>query len=246
MNTIAISYDPILVGLSYLISVFGAYTALQLAIGIPVAKGKSAIGWLIGAAFAMGGGAIWSMHFIGMLAYEVNIPVAYDPMTTTISAVLAIVVTGFGLFVVGRGSANSIKLVIGGFFAGIGVAGMHYTGMAAMIMPAELSYDPILLGISIVIAVIAATVALWLAFNLRGNMQRFGSAFVMGAAVCGMHYTGMAAAILEPMGEVTNQPGFGVSAQQLGVIIFAISVVLLTIMLIVGMHRSRRLLQLED
>jgi NO-binding membrane sensor protein with MHYT domain len=246
MNTIAVSYDPTLIGLSYLISVFGAYTALQLAIGIPVAEGKSAIGWLIGAAFAMGGGAIWSMHFIGMLAYKLNIPVTYDPMITIISAILAIVVTGFGLFVVGRGSANSMNLVIGGFSTGIGVAGMHYTGMAAMIMPAELTYDPILLGLSVVIAVIAATVALWLAFNLRGNMQRFGSAFVMGAAVCGMHYTGMAAAILSPAREVANQSGSGVSAQQLGIFIFALSVILLSVMLIVGMSRSRQLLELAE
>ena len=246
MNTIVVSYDLTLVGLSYLISVFGSYTALQLAIGIPVAEGKSAMGWLAGAAFAMGGGAIWSMHFIGMLAYEVNVPVTYDPMITIISAILAVVVTGFGLFVVGRGVANSIKLVIGGFSTGIGVAGMHYTGMAAMIMPAELSYDPILVGLSIVIAVIAATVALWLAFNLRGNMQRFGSAIVMGTAVCGMHYTGMAAAILNPVGEAANQPGFGVSAQQLGIFVFAVSVILLTVMLIVGMSRSRQLLELEE
>lgn len=243
MNTIAVSYDPTLIALSYLISVFGAYTALQLATGIRIAEGKSVAGWLVGAAFAMGGGAIWSMHFIGMLAYDVNIPVSYDPTITIISAILAIVVTGFGLFVVGRGSANSLKLIIGGFSAGIGVAAMHYTGMAAMIMPAELSYDPILLGVSVIIAVIAATVALWLAFNLKGNMQRFGSAFVMGAAVCGMHYTGMAAAILEPARGVANQSGLGVSAQQLGIFVFALSVILLAIMLIVGMYRSRQLIQ---
>jgi NO-binding membrane sensor protein with MHYT domain len=246
MNTITISYDLTLIGLSYLISVFGAYTALQLAIGIPAAEGKSMMGWLAGAALAMGGGAIWSMHFLGMLAYEVNMPVAYDPMITFISAIIAVTVTAVGLFIVGRGAASLAKLVLGGIFTGLGVAGMHYTGMAAMIMPAALSYDPTLFGLSIVIAVVAATVALWLAFNLRGNMQRFGSAIVMGAAVCGMHYTGMAAAILKPTGEANVQSGFGISAQQLGIYVFALAVVLLTVILFVGMSRSRQLLELEE
>lgn len=246
MNTITVSYDLTLIGLSYLISVFGAYTALQLAIGIPAAEGKSMMGWLASAALALGGGAIWSMHFIGMLAYEVNIPVAYDPMITFISAILAVAVVGVGLFIVGRGAASSAKLVIGGVFTGLGVAGMHYMGMAAMIMPATLSYDPTLFGLSIIIAVVAATVALWLAFNLRGNIQQFGSAIVMGAAVCGMHYTGMAAVTLKLTGEANVQSGFGISAPQLGIYVFALTSVLLTVILIVGMSRSSQILEREE
>jgi len=245
VSAITVSYDLMLVALSFVISVFGAYTALQLAIGIPAAQGKSMVAWLIGAALAMGGGAIWSMHFIGMLAFEVDIPVAYDPVITLVSAIIAVAVTGVGLFVVGRGEASAAKLLIGGIFTGLGVAGMHYTGMAAMIMPAGLSYDSLLFSLSIVIAVVAATVALWLAFNLRGNLQRFGSAFVMGAAVCGMHYTGMAAAILTPTGEGGVQPALGVSTQQLGIYVFGIAGVLLTAILIVGMSRSRQVLELD-
>jgi len=246
VSTITVSYDMTLVALSYVISVFGAYTALQLAIGIPAAQGRSMVGWLVGAALAMGGGAIWSMHFIGMLAYEVSMPVAYDPVITLVSAIIAVAVTGVGLFVVGRGEASAAKLLIGGVFTGLGVAGMHYAGMAAMIMPADLSYDPLLFSLSIVIAAVAATVALWLAFNLRGNLQRFGSAFVMGAAVCGMHYTGMAAAILSPAGEGGVQPALGVSTQELGIYVFGIAGVLLTAILLVGMSRSRQILELED
>ena len=245
MSTIVVTYDLTLVGLSFLISVFGAYTALQLAIGIPVAQGKSVMGWLAGAALAMGGGAIWSMHFIGMLAYQVNTPVAYDPLITMISAVIAMLVTGIGLLVVGRGAASYAKLIMGGVFTGLGVAGMHYTGMAAMIMPAALSYDPVLFGISIVIAVVAATVALWLAFNLRGNLQRFGSAIVMGLAVCGMHYTGMAAAIWTWTGETRVEAGFGLSAQELAIYVFAVTGTLLTVILLVAMSRSRPILDLE-
>ena len=156
------------------------------------------------------------------------------------------VVTGIGLLVVGRGAASYAKLIMGGIFTGLGVAGMHYTGMAAMIMPASLSYDPLLLSLSVVIAVVAATVALWLAFNLRCNLQRFGSAIVMGLAVCGMHYTGMAAAILTRTGEASVEASFRLSASELAVYVFAVTGALLTIILLVALSRSRPLLQLED
>ena len=246
MNTIVATYDLTLVALSYLIAVFGSYTALQLAIEIPVAEGKSMIAWLGGAALAIGGGAIWSMHFIGMLAYQVDIPVGYDPTLTAISAVIAVIVTGIGLFVVGRGAASYAKLIMGGIFTGLGVAGMHYTGMAAMIMPADLSYDPLLFALSIVIAVVAATVALWLAFNLRGNLQRFGSAIVMGLAVCGMHYTGMAAAILTWTGETQVNAGLRLSALELAIYVFAIAGTLLTAILFVAMLRPGQVLEIEE
>ena len=98
-----------------------------------------------------------------------------------------------GLFVVGRGKSNLLKLISGGVFTGLGVAGMHYTGMAAMRMAADISYRIDLVALSLVIAVVAATAALWLAFNVRGSLQKFGSALVMGVALCGMHYTGMSA-----------------------------------------------------
>ncbi len=246
MNTIVATYDLTLVALSFLIAVFGAYTALQLAIEIPVAEGKGMVGWLSGAALAMGGGAIWSMHFIGMLAWQVDIPVGYDPSLTVISAVIAVMVTGIGLFAVGRGAASYAKLIMGGIFTGLGVAGMHYTGMAAIIMPADLSYDPLLFALSIVIAVVAATVALWLAFNLRGNLQRFGSAIVMGLAVCGMHYTGMAAAILTWTGETEVNAGLRLSALELAIYVFAIAGTLLTAILFVAMLRPGQVLEIEE
>src|SRR5882724_4885987 len=161
-----IFYDPFLVVLSYVISVLGSYTALQLAIAIPQAKDRStAFGWVAGAALALGGGAIWSMHFIAMNAADMGMPVAYDAFLTAASLVMAIVASGFGLYVVGRGEGSAVKLLVGGTLTGLGVALMHYTGMAAMIMPAKISYDTTLFTASLVIAVVAATVALWLAFN---------------------------------------------------------------------------------
>jgi NO-binding membrane sensor protein with MHYT domain len=187
MNTI--HYEPFLVGLSYVISVFGSYVALQLATAILQGRSWGAvIGSVIGAAVAVGGGAIWSMHFIAMNAADLGIPVVYDPFLTFLSLAFGILAPAVGLFIVGRSDGGPFNLPLGGVLTGAGVALMHYTGMAAMIMPAKISYDPTLFWAANAIAIVAATVALWLAFNLRGNLQRFGSAFVMGIAVCGMHH----------------------------------------------------------
>jgi len=242
MNTI--HYEPFLVALSYVISVFGSYTALQLAIAIPQGRTWGAvIGSVIGAAVAVGGGAIWSMHFIGMNAADLGIPVAYDPVLTITSLTLSILAPALGLFIVGRSDGGPINLPLGGLLTGLGVALMHYTGMAAMIMPATISYDITLFWASIVIAVVAATVALWLAFNLRGNLQRFGSAFVMGVAVCGMHYTGMYALKLTPTKDVVVAGGM--SSTNLAYSVFGVTAVLLTLLLIYSAWKSQRTLSAE-
>ncbi|HVQ61748.1 MAG TPA: MHYT domain-containing protein [Burkholderiales bacterium] len=241
MNTI--HYEPFLVALSYVISVFGSYTALQLAIAIPAGRTWGAVmGSVIGAAAAVGGGAIWSMHFIGMNAADLGIPVAYDPVLTITSLILSILAPAVGLFIVGRSDGGPINLPLGGVLTGLGVALMHYTGMAAMIMPAKISYDPTLFWASIAIAIVAATVALWLAFNLRGNLQRFGSAFVMGIAVCGMHYTGMYALKLEPTKEAVVNTGIALSPTNLAYSVFGVTAVILTLLLIYSAWKSQRAL----
>src|SRR5438105_13661567 len=131
----AIHDEPLLVVLSYVISVLGSYTALRLAVAIPQAPDRmSALGWTLGAAIALGGGAIWSMHFIAMNAADMGVPVAYDATLTFASLVMAIVASGFGLYVVGRGEGSAAKLLVGGTLTGLGVALMHYTGRAALIM----------------------------------------------------------------------------------------------------------------
>lgn len=187
------SYALHIVALSYVMAVIGSFTALQIATRIPSAKGMSLLGWLFAGGLALGGGAIWSMHFIGMTAYHTGMDISYDPIMTAVSLVIAVVVAMVGLVIVGKSNSKIIFLLLAGVAGGIGVCAMHYLGMAAMIVEAKTSYDYTIVGISVVIAIAAATAALWLAFNLRGNMQRFGSAFVMGIAVCGMHYTGMSA-----------------------------------------------------
>lgn len=241
MSTTIIHYDLGLVALSYVIAVLGSYTALQLAIAIPQAEYRSTVlGWVAGAAVALGG-AIWSMHFIGMTAASMGMPVAYDPFLTALSLVIGIVASGIGLLIVGRGEGRPANLLVGGVLTGLGVALMHYTGMAAMIMPAKISYDTTLFVLSIVIALVAATAALWLAFNLRGNLQRFGSAIVMGAAVCSMHYTGMYALRMSHTGDAMLMTADSWFASSMGYLVFGVAAVFLLLLLFFSAWRSQRL-----
>ncbi|AEV82158.1 histidine kinase [Actinoplanes sp. SE50] len=150
--------------------------------------------WLAIAAFAIGGGAIWLMHFSAMLGFDVpDSPVRYDLPTTLLSMVFAVVTVGIGLMVVGHGAPSPAKTVAAGFLTGGGVLAMHYTGMEGMRMSAVVHYDPVLVAASALIALAACTTALWFAVSVRGLTRIAGAAAVMAVAVCGMHYTGMAA-----------------------------------------------------
>src|SRR5260370_9869004 len=140
------------------------------------------------------GGGIWSMHFIAMLAFFMPMPVSYDFGLTLLSLVVAIGVTAVGFFMIGARQATALRFVLSGIFMGIGIVAMHYTGMAAMRMPAELRYDRLLVALSVLIAIGASIAALWLAFRTTLTWQRLLAAVVMGSAISGMHYTGMAAA----------------------------------------------------
>ncbi|MBF6023325.1 MHYT domain-containing protein [Lysobacter niastensis] len=233
-------HDPMLVILSYLVSVLGSFTALQLAIAIPAARG-TAQRWraIFMAGAVMGGGAIWAMHFIAMLACKMDLPVSYDLTITALSAVIAIASCMVGLAIAGSGVFGWARLTVAGMFMGLGVTGMHYTGMAAMLMPASIHYDQTLVLASATIAIVASIVALWLAFNLRGWMQMLGSALVMGVAVCGMHYTGMQAASFLPNGNEAQQLG-GLDGASLGMTIFAISSALLAGVLALSIVRQRQ------
>jgi len=135
------------------------------------------------------------MHFVAMLAFIMPTPMSYDIGLTTLSLGVAILVTGGGFYVISRQSASPLRLVLSGIFMGLGIAGMHYTGMAAMRGHAELSYDPLFVALSLVIAIGASTVALWLAFRTTDLGQKLVAAVVMGLAISGMHYTAMRAAI---------------------------------------------------
>src|SRR5438105_4128634 len=192
------SYDDRLVALSVLIAIFAAYAALDLAGRTTAARGRVRLAWLIGGAAAMGSG-IWSMHYIGMLAFSLPVPVSYDWPTVLVSLLAAIFASAVALFVASRRKMGWLRALIGSTIMGSGIAAMHYIGMAAMRSTAMCYYDPALFTLSVVLAILISLVALWLTFMLREDKKAAGwrktaSALVMGAAIPVMHYTGMAAA----------------------------------------------------
>jgi PAS domain S-box-containing protein len=193
MTTVAGTYDLHLVALSFAVACLASYTALDLAGRIRASAGSARGTWLATAAISMGGG-IWSMHFIAMLAFLMPMVVTFDVDLTVLSLVVAIVVTGGAFYVIGTRRVTALHLSLSGVFMGIGIVAMHYTGMAAMRMPAELHYDRGLVVLSVVIAIGASIAALWLTFRTVAAWQRIAAAVVMGFAISGMHYTGMAAA----------------------------------------------------
>src|SRR6267143_4373358 len=158
------THDPYLVALSIFVAAFASYTALDLGGRVAAARGLARRVWLVAAAITMGGG-IWSMHFVAMLAFIMPIPMSYDIGLTTLSLVVAIVVTGGGFYVISRQGASPLRLVLSGIFMGLGIVAMHYIGMAAMRGHAELGYERLFVALSVVIAIGASTAALWLAFR---------------------------------------------------------------------------------
>ncbi|WP_347332134.1 MHYT domain-containing protein [Marinimicrobium locisalis] len=241
------SYNWFLVVLSFLISVFGAFTGLQMTNGMKASGKKFSWGWITAAAFALGGGAIWTMHFIGMLAYQLPMDMGYDPWLTFLSLIVAVLAVGLGVATAVAGHLSWPRLLGAGVLTGLGVASMHYIGMAAMVMPGEMHYDQGLVAVSIGIALVAATVALWLAVNLKGTMQILLSAVVMAVAVCGMHYTGMVAMTMEhEPGAATNQVlGQGMAPMTMGLLVFCTSMVLLVLCLIASLSQLNQKMQEE-
>ena len=196
------SYDYRLVTLSVLIAMFASYTALDLAGRTTAARGRVRLAWLIGGATAMGVG-IWSMHYIGMLAFSLPVPVLYDWPTVLLSLLAAVFAAAVALFIVSRQKMGWLRALTGSAIMGSGIATMHYTGMAAMRLPAMCSYNPLLLTLSVVFAIAISLVALWLTFRFREDRKATGwrkaaNSIVMGVAIPVMHYTGMAAARFTP------------------------------------------------
>jgi PAS domain S-box-containing protein len=227
ITTVAGTYDPYLVALSYAVACFASYTALDLAGRVRASTGWARGGWLTTAAISMGGG-IWSMHFIAMLAFLMPMPVSFDFGLTVLSLLVAIAVTGVGFYVIGTRQATALQLALSGLFMGIGIVAMHYTGMAAMRMPAALSYESTLVALSVFIAVGASIAALWLAFRTVAVWQRIWAAAVMGFAISGMHYTGMAAAVFTAHSDLHAVDGAtGLAQTNLAVAIAAITFLIL-------------------
>jgi diguanylate cyclase (GGDEF)-like protein/PAS domain S-box-containing protein len=201
------THDLVLVGLSVLIATAASYTALDLAGRVRASSGWAKLTWLATAALAMGGG-IWSMHFVAMLAFSMpHMPVDYDVGLTILSFVLPIFVTGVGFYTVNRTAVGFKALSLSGLVMGLGIVGMHYTGMAAMRMAADLRYESLWVAISILIAIGASTIALWLAFRNVDPLQKLLASVAMGLAISGMHYAAMQGAIFTAHTQVHEAHG---------------------------------------
>ncbi|MEH2424151.1 MAG: MHYT domain-containing protein [Nostoc sp.] len=191
-------YDIRLVLFSVAIAILTAYTTLDLAIRVTDAKSQQRWPWLLGGAIAMGIG-IWAMHFIAMLAFSLPISINYDWLTVLISVLPAILASGLALYLVSQPEFGILRLLSGSVLMGVGISAMHYIGMAAIRLPAKMSYDLSVVALSIAIAILISLAALWVGFNLRanstvtGSFLRIGSAIIMGVAIPSMHYTGMMA-----------------------------------------------------
>ncbi len=198
------SYEFPLVFMSYFVASLASYTALSMAQQLVAAKDAAEKRFFLwGGAFAMGAG-IWAMHFTGMLSYKMRMAMTYDTSLTVVSMIIAIIVSYAVLSIVSAEHLPLRRLLVSAVLLGLGICGMHYTGMAAMKMDGDLRYVPDIFFLSVAIAIAASGAALWIAFTLakyssklRGLFQA-GAALIMGAAICGMHYTGMAAAVIVP------------------------------------------------
>ncbi len=215
------SYDYRLVSLSVLIAVFASYVALDLAGRVTAARGRLRFAWLLGGGAAMGTG-IWSMHYIGMLAFSLPVPVLYDWPTVLVSFLAAVFASASALFVVSRPRMKLHHALAGSVIMGSGIATMHYTGMEAMRLPAMCHYSTALVTLSVVLAIVIALVALCLTFYFRNVvrgkwLQKSACASLMGAAIPVMHYTGMAAASFTYTGVAPNV-SHAVSVSSLGIV----------------------------
>jgi len=194
------THSPLLVALSILVAVLASYTALDVVARLSETAGLRRRLWLCAGAGTLGGG-IWAMHFIAMQAFRLPIAIAYDPLETVASLLVAIFETGLGLVLVCVPKPSGRRLLAAGAMVGLGIALMHYMGMSAMLMGACIVYEPGLFLLSVVLAIAAATAAFWLAANVRNLSHRWLAALAMGVAIAGMHYTGMAAANFLPTDE---------------------------------------------
>lgn len=226
------SYGWVTPALAYVMSVIGSVLGLRCAFHARDAKHPG--GWLVAAAISLGGAGIWVMHFTAMLGFSIHgANIRYNLPLTLLSAVVAIVVVWVGLSLVVRWRREALALPIGGAITGLGVAGMHYMGMFAMRADVAMHYSLSVVLLSVVIAVVAATAALWFMLHVQGLAATFGAAMIMGLAVCGMHYTGMASMSAErSTGHDMAMSGSGVDPVQL-LTPLIMTVTLVTMMLIV-------------
>jgi diguanylate cyclase (GGDEF)-like protein/PAS domain S-box-containing protein len=231
-------YDLALVALSYVVASLAAYTAIDLAGRVSEFRSepKRAAYWLAGGAFAMGAG-MWAMHFLAMLAFQLPIPVRYEPWTTFASMVPAVAASAYALYIVTRGALSWQRLLIGGVVMGAGIGAMHYTGMAAMRLDARVMYYIVPWLLSVLNAIVCSTIAIWLVFRVGGSSIRdkLLAALVMGVAIAGMHYTGMYATVCVATGQGA-QAAFGLDPVPLAATVAAVTLAIMGVALTVSLQ----------
>ncbi|WP_327117887.1 hypothetical protein OHB12_08845 [Nocardia sp. NBC_01730] len=219
--------------LAYIMSVVGSLLGLRCAVHARSSRWPT--GWLIAAAVSLGGAGIWVMHFTAMLGFSIHGgTIRYNVPMTLLSAAVAIAVVWIGLSVVVRWRREVLALPIGGAITGLGVAAMHYLGMYAMNTDAIVGYELGTVMLSLVIAVVAATAALWFMLHVHGILATIGAALIMGLAVCGMHYTGMASMRAQHVGQ-HGMPDGADPMQLLTPLIMTVTVVTIMLVILVGL-----------
>ena len=231
--------DVRLVAVSYLIATIGSCTALEVAERLRGATGPKARFWLAGSAATLGG-TIWATHFMGLLALEISLPINYDLGTTVLSLIIAIAAAAVGLQIARSGALSVWRFILAGTVVGFGIAAMHYVGMAALLFPGTVAYRPGLWTLSVLIAIAAAIVALWLSMTLQATWQRAVAALVMATAICGMHYTGMQST--EFLVDMQVSTPAGIAAGPLAVAVAGVTLTLRGLVLILVVAADRRLL----
>ncbi|MEM8514959.1 signal transduction histidine kinase [Massilia sp. MP_M2] len=235
-------YQPLLVIVSILVGVLASYTALSLAMRVKQAQGRGRYVWVAGGAIAMGSG-IWAMHFIGMQAFRLPLPVGYDAMTTFVSWLLPVVSSSLALWQVRHRAVRPRHLAASALLMGLAINAMHYTGMASMQMHPAITYSPWLFVLSVVIAIGAAALALQIGMRMQEHgrsrhMLQLAASVVMGGAIAGMHYTGMAAAHFAP-GSVCGAALVGIDQDYLAALVTITTVLLLSITLLATIFDAR-------
>jgi NO-binding membrane sensor protein with MHYT domain/two-component sensor histidine kinase len=241
------TYDGWLVLLSAVVSITASFVALDLASHVAASNPRKAekSGWRAAGALSMGTG-IWSMHFIGMLAWQLPIPMSFDILTTLLSLAIAVAAAWIALNTVGRDVLGTPRLLVGGLLMGAGIAAMHYTGMSAMKMQPPIRYDPWLFTLSIAIAIVASMLALRIAYELRMETlftafrKKAGSAILMGGAICGMHYTGLAAAIVASNSICAVYPTQNIDNQIMGMVLGSLTMLFLVATMLISAFAAYR------
>jgi NO-binding membrane sensor protein with MHYT domain len=244
------SYGLLTPVLAYAMSCLGCFLGLRCTTRAREVQGPARVRWLLLAGLSIGVAGIWGMHFIAMLGFAIpGQTIRYDVLSTILSMVIAVVVVSAGLLIVGFGGDRLRPVLTGGVIIGLGVAAMHYIGMSAMRMPDTMHYNIVLVVLSVIIAIVTGTVALLAALRLDTLWSALIACLIMGVAVCGMHYTGIAALRVHAATTAAGMAGMhgGASASYfLVTLIFGISILTMAMTAVISLSPTEAELRREN